>query len=56
MIAANNLIARRIQTLPITRAERAEALAYVTAGEDLVDTLRAIAQFFQIPQALTHSH
>lgn len=56
MNPTNDLIASRIQTLPITRAERAEALAYVTAGEDLVDMLRAIAQFVQLPQALTHSH
>ncbi len=56
MFPANDLIAGRIQTLPISRAERDEALAYVTAGEELVVTLRAIAQFFQIPQALKHSH
>lgn len=56
MYPTNDLIAGRIASLPITRAERAEALAYVAAGEELVDMLRAIAQFFQIPQALKHSH
>lgn len=56
MKPSNDLIARRIDSLPITSAERAEALAYVSAGEDLADALRAIAQFFQIPQTLKHSH
>ncbi len=56
MNPSTDRIAARIATLPISGAERAEALAYVTAGEELVDAIRAVVQFFQIPQALTHSH
>lgn len=51
-----DLIAQRIAALPIANAERQEALSYVAAGEGFADLLIAIAQFFQIPQALTHSH
>ncbi len=56
MTPSTDRIAARIATLPISGAERAEALDYVSAGETLADMLITVAQFFQIPQALKHSH
>lgn len=56
MNPSKDLIAKRIQSLPLSSAERAEALAYVVAGEELAESLLAIARFFQFPQSPKHAH
>lgn len=56
MTPSKDLIATRIATLPLSSAERAQALAYVAAGEDFAEALIAFARFSQMPQALKPSH
>jgi len=56
MTPKTDLIARRVAALPITAAERSEALAYVETGEGLARALMAIAHWFKSSPALKPAH
>jgi hypothetical protein len=47
MTTSPDLIAARIASLPMTEADRREALAYVSAGEAFAQTLLSIVHWFE---------
>lgn len=47
-----NTIAARVASLPMSEAERAKALAYVSAGNSIADAILAVARVFQIQSSL----
>jgi hypothetical protein len=49
-------IAARLATLPMTSAERSEAVAYVAAGERLAGLILAISKWLEASPALKPSY
>ena len=51
MRTRTDLIALRINSLPMNSGERAKALAFVAAGEAIADLLLSIGSWFRFPRA-----
>ncbi len=58
MTQTSKKVQARIASLPIAKAEREKALAYVQAGENLADAILALARVFggQSTPVLSHNH
>jgi hypothetical protein len=58
MTQTSQNVQQRIATLPIAKAEREKALAYVQAGENLADAVLALIRVFgaQSTPILSHNH
>lgn len=55
MSNSNALLHGRLNSLPITDAERARALRLVTQGEAIADALLALARLFHRAPTLRHA-
>ena len=58
MTQTSQKVQARIASLPIAKAEREKALAYVQTGESLVDAIVALLSVFRARSApiLSHNH
>ena len=56
MQAITPAIAERLNSLPLTSAERDEATKWVETGAGLADLLLAIGNWFRHHPDLTHAH
>ncbi|MBE0623128.1 MAG: hypothetical protein IH605_21270 [Burkholderiales bacterium] len=58
MTQTSQNVEKRIASLPIAKAEREKALAYVQTGENLADAVLALIRVFsaQSTPILSHNH
>ena len=58
MTRTSQKVEQRIASLPIAKAEREKAIAYVSAGERLADAFIAVLNVFSVRSTpvLSHNH
>jgi hypothetical protein len=55
MKAVTPVLAERLKSLPLTEAERVEAIQWIESGAVLADTMLAVAHFFHREPDLKHA-